>query len=357
MKRIFLMLQICLCFTGFAQTRYNQTDVVDLALIYHGGVHRDSYRWTKEQFEPFVSYQDAQGKRHWQFDGFLFLEFKDGKGKNFAPGYDKLNAAKQDWNWLLGRHFEKDIAFDALDQVIAGKKKEIKKPSFKHKIIMGLPSPILNQKDWGELDGRALDFSVKQDRLSAIEWYIDTFLSTFSQQDYKNLQVAGFYWVDEDDRDGKGITKEVGDYIRSKGFKFYWIPYWNASGGTKWSEMGFDFAWQQPNHFFNSKIEDSRLQEACELADKFGMGMEMEFDDDALVNAPKNKRDRLEAYINAFERNGVFEYSSVAYYQGGSAFYKLSKSAEVKDKQMYQRLADLLAKRKEKSVYKKLLKK
>src|SRR5690606_9609669 len=130
------------------------------------------------------------------------------------------------------------------------------------------------------------------------------------------------------------------------GFKFYWIPYWNASGNTDWKSMGFDFAWQQPNHFFNKVIPDSRLEEAYELADKAHMGLEMEFDDAALNSADESKRSRLLSYIESFERNGVFEHLSIAYYQGNAAFYNLSTSADEKDRQLYHYLADLISKRK-----------
>lgn len=357
MKHIFTTLLLLIATQIiYAQDKFNRTNIVDLALIYHGGEHRSSYTWTKDRFEPYVSYTDKQGKQKWIYDGFLFLEFKDGKGRNYAPGYDKLNARKIEWEWLLDRHFDKNLAFSALNDVITEKKKIIKNNSFKHKIVMGLPSPIHNQKDWGKLNGKDLVFDNKEDRLIAIKWYIDEFILRFTKSNYKNLQCAGFYWVDEDDRDGKGIENEIGDYVRSKGLKFYWIPYWNASGNTKWKEMGFDFAWLQPNHFFHQNITDDRLQEACDLANKMHMGLEMEFDDNAL--ADKNKsRNRLMAYINTFEKNGVFAQSSIAYYQGGDAFYKLFKSTNKLDQDAYYLLADLISQRKEKNIYKKLYKK
>lgn len=355
MRYILLILSILVGAVANAQEKFNRTDIVDLALIYHGGVHRAQYKWDKELFEPYVSYTNKQNKEKWLYDGFLFLEFKDGKGRNYAPGYDKLNARKSEWIWLLDRHFEKTTAFNALNDLIAEKKKAIGSPSFKkHKIVMGLPSAIHKQTDWGELDGKSLDFNIKEDRLAAIKWYIDEFMSRFENEKLKNLQFSGFYWVDEDDRDGKGITNEVGDYVRSKGLKFYWIPYWNASGNTKWREMGFDFAWQQPNHFFNAKIPDTRLQEACDLANNAQMGMEMEFDESALANAKDSKRNRFIAYVDAFKRNGVFDQSSIAYYQGSAAFYKLIKSEDSRDKELYHMLADLISKRKEKKEYKRL---
>jgi len=248
-----------------SQNSYGKTDIADLVLIYQGGVHRPM-EWNKEQFLPYVVHRDQKGNVNWLFDGFLFLEFKDGKGRNFVPGYDAKNARREEWEWLLYRQFEENKAFSALDQCITGQMEILGKPGFRHKLVVGIPSPILDQKDWGEIDGQRLDFSRKEDRVKAAKWYIDLFLKRYKQQKYKNLQLSGFYWVDEAVNQDGDLLFSIGDYIRSKKLKLYWIPYWKAKGSDKWKEYKFDFAWIQPNHFFDKKVPDSRLDEACSFA-------------------------------------------------------------------------------------------
>lgn len=334
---------------------YGKTNIVDLALIYHGGVHRKD-DWTKEKFYPYIVHENLNGKKNWLFDGFLFLEFKDGKGRHFAPRYDTLNARRPEWEWLIDRHFEKNKAVPALNEALDGAIRELGKPHFTHKIMIGIPSPIRDQKDWGEWGGRPLDFSITEDRVTASKWYIDAFLERFEKEKLNHLELAGFYWVDEDVRDGKEILIPIGDYIRSKGYQFYWIPYWNATGNFDWKQFKFDFAWLQPNHFFNNTVDDSRIDEACAKAREFNMGMEMEFDNRAMYRAKENKRFRLERYIESFQKNKVFEQSSIAYYQGGDSFYMLTKSGEPKDKEMADKLAEEIVKRKKKARYNKLIK-
>ncbi len=355
LKLVFFSFFIIHSFGSHAQ-QYGKTNVVDLALIYHGGVHR-GYDWTQEKFYPYIVHEDIKGKKSWLFDSFLFLEFKDGKGRNFAPGYDSLKARKTEWSWLIERHFEKEKAFHALNSALDEAIAVMGKPHFKHKLIVGIPSPIRNQKDWGSLGSKELDFSSYDDRIAASSWYIDQFTTRFKQEKLDNLELAGFYWVDEDVKDGKEILIPIGDYIRSKGNQFYWIPYWNAAGVFSWKDFKFDFAWLQPNHFFNNKVDDSRIDEACAKAREFNMGMEMEFDDRALYRATENKRFRLDTYIESFQKNKVFETSSIAYYQGGDAFYKLAKSKDIKDREMADKLTAEIIKRKEIKVYNKLLKK
>ncbi|GAA5219398.1 hypothetical protein GCM10025777_00280 [Membranihabitans marinus] len=330
---------------------YGKTNIADLVLIYHGGVHRPM-EWNEDQFLPYVVHEDAKGKKNWLFDGFLFLEFKDGKGREFAPGYEKANARKQEWMWLANRHFEQGKALSALDRCIENQIKDLGKPFFKHKVIIGIPSPILNQKDWGELDGQQLDFSIVEDRLKAVDWYLDMFLKKFKEQNYQNLELEGFYWVDESVSECEDILPSIGDNIRDKGYRFFWIPYWKSYGHERWKELGFDFAWLQPNHFFSKDVEDQRINNACALASSLNMGLEMEFDGRALAGSKANMRNRLLTYIEGFEENLVYKKASLAYYEGGNGIYLFSKSDNVKDTEMLDILAEKIIKRKKKLFFK-----
>lgn len=325
-------------------TGYGKIDIADLVLIYQGGVHRP-YKWTKDKFLPYVVHEDQEGNKNWLFDGFLFLEFKDGKGRNFAPGYDNLNARRKEWEWLLDRRFAVDTAFSALNSCIKEQKELMGNPNFKHKVMSGMPSPILNQKDWGHLNGKALDFSKVEDRLAAAKWYIDQFLMRFYNENYQHLNFSGFYWVDEDVTGAVDILPSLASYVRSKGLKFYWIPYWNAAGSHQWKSYKFDFAWLQPNYFFQD-VDRQRLNAACNLAFEKNMGLEMEFDSRALFGKSDNRRDRLMSYIDVFDKNKVFQNSSIAYYQGGTCIYDFYKSTHPKDKEAMDLLAKFIIERK-----------
>jgi len=126
----------------------------------------------------------------------------------------------------------------------------------------------------------------------------------------------------------------------------FWIPYWRAVGFDNWKTDKFDFAYIQPNHFFNKTISYERLDAVCAFAKGTSMGLEMEFDESALANAKDSKRDRLISYITAFEDHDVFRKASVAYYQGGSAILQLSRSKNPLDKELLDRLAKIIIERK-----------
>jgi len=56
-------------------------------------------------------------------DGFLFLEFTDGKGCGFATRYSDKNARKKEWLWLLDRlhRGEIDPKSSQYDALLPGK--------------------------------------------------------------------------------------------------------------------------------------------------------------------------------------------------------------------------------------------
>lgn len=290
------------------------TDVRDLALIYQGGAHRID--WTGEQFAPYVSHKFADGNEEWLFDGYLFLEFKDGRGAQYSPGYDKRNATKAGWEWYLDRLFERGKSLDALDKVITEKKKTIGDPGFRHKIALTAFVPLKGQTDWGTLDSDSLDFNRQEDQVKASQWFVDQLAKRFAEAGYKNLDLWGIYWIDEDMVHTNDFPKLMSDYIHDKGLKFIWIPYFKAPGHERWRELGFDIAYHQPNHFFEAKIADSRLDEAVDEALKYGMAIEFECDERALSQTPECFAPRMDAYINAYDRRGVWKRSALAYYTG-----------------------------------------
>lgn len=232
------------------QTGVKTGEIRDMVLIYNGGAHR-TVVWNEEKFEPYVSALDADREtNNWLFDGFLFLEIHDGT-HSFASGYRPTPARKEHWIGLMEGYMTNGNGIKALNSCLEKAKKKCKDPLRKRKIVISLPEPIPNQKDWGELDGKQLDFSNDGDRITACKWYIDYIIRQFKTADMKNVELAGFYWLAEEATNTRTFVNEVADYIHSKKYSFYWIPYFNSDGYNEWKSLGFDQAFLQPNHFFN----------------------------------------------------------------------------------------------------------
>ncbi len=358
MKLKFLALALCLCLlspTADARKKshqgsawqstpkeYSINQIRDLVLIYQGGSHRPD--WTADEFIPYVTHTFADGHKEWLFDGFLFLEFQS-DGRQYIPGLRMPNARKEDWLKYLDRVFEPGKSLDALDKCIEARKAELGDPGFKHKVVLTVLPPIHHQKDWGELNGRQLDFDNVDDCTEAVKWYLDLLLERFEKAGYKNLDLTGIYWVDEDMLHFDGFPRYVAPYIHQKGLQFVWIPYFKARGYDRWQELGFDIAYHQPNHFFGKDIPDSRLDEACSIARQNGMAMEFEFDANALAEAENSSADRMTAYMDAYWRNNVFTDCALAYYEGGNGFAKFAANPTPANRALIDRLAKIIVER------------
>ena len=309
----------------------------DIVLIYQGGT--DRLPWSVEQFAPYVSARGSDGREHWLFDGFLFIEYRDNRGHDYASGYGHKPARQEDWLWLIERNFAPNTGVAALDQALDSTIRRLGTPERPRQVILTLPEPIPSLSDWGSLNGRTVDFSDPSDRVAACRWHIETALAKWNALHPKHLELAGFYWVAEDSTLDANILPQVAKIIHAHGVRFFWIPYWRAGGAGDWSKLGFDAAYQQPNHFFHPEVGDQRLDEACAFARSHHMGLEFEVDKRA-YQSPDLFRPRLYSYLRAFGANGVRDEGAMAYYEGGGALLDMFNSSDAKCRADYQAIAD-----------------
>lgn len=313
----------------------------DMVLLYSGGSHRN-FKWDEEHVNPYVTYVDEKGNEEWLFDSFLFLEIHNGLGKTFATGYTPTPANQNDWRGLVDHYFQSRYCLGALNRSIGKAIERIGKPNAKRKIVIGLPEPITNQKDWGSVkNGVPLDFTNNKDRVAAVQWYIDYVRQRFNELKYEHLDLVGFYWIAEEATNTRGIVADISKYLNDLNYSFNWIPYFKSDGYKDWEKLTFNYAFLQPNYFFNDNIDYSRLVEACELAKEFNMDMEIEFDERALTGWGY----RLEDYMKAFKDSGIWGNNKLAYYQGGKALYDLHHSTDKEHQKLYHNFCKFVSER------------
>lgn len=337
---LFVSLSALLSHAAQPQTTYATNPVSDIALCYKGSPKH--IEWTESEIEPYVVHTFADGSRNWLFNGFLFLEFNDGMGNLFATNWGSNGADKKKWQWLIDRNFEPGKAVCALNSCIARQKASLGNPPFRHALIMALPVPFPGKTNWGKIGRRKMNFKKQKDQISAMKWYIDQVMSRFAKTKLSNLDLNGFYWIDENIQASAEITKAISAYIHSKGLKFYWIPYYSSRGREKWKTYGFDYAYLQPNYFFNKQVPRSRLDDACRQASGSGMGMEFEVDERVMSGRADSFAPKMADYIDVFTTNGVFKSSAVAYYLGTDVMVRVKREGNAADKSLFDRLARII---------------
>lgn len=328
----------------------------DMVLLYGGNKARNPFKWTTPYMKDYVIYRDREDKAHWLFDGFLALELKTESSKRkvcFASGYRSWDgtplpsATKEDWQDLIDYYFENNSGLDAIEDAIEEAVKEIGEPPHKRMVVISIPEPIKRQMwseastsiYWGEIDGKEMNFANLTHREMACRWFIDTARERFLAKGYKYLELSGFYWLPEDCETTSALIGRVAAYLNENNLSFNWIPYFHADGYSQWKTFGFNFAYYQPNYFFYD-VAASRVDLACKEAAQYGLAMEMEFDENALVSGGKG--DRLRSYMEGFRKYGAWEKQDMAYYQGGWAVKRLKDSDVQEDNDLYHEFCEFV---------------
>ncbi len=307
--------------------QYRQNEINDIVLLYYA--QNFHMRWTSDEIYPYVVHEFTNGEKDWFFPGFIFLELSSNDKRrlfdNYAKRGDGYDGIKADWQWFIDKMFIRGQAFDGLERCIENQKPILGEPPFKHKVIMTIPTPVMNQTNWGKLGNKRMDFRKKNDRLSAVKWFVDNFLTRFNEQHYKNIELEGFYWVNEEIKGNSEVVPAVCDYIHSMGYNMYWIPFASATGRFSWEKFKIDYPYLQSNYSIKAAYEPNRELRVMDLAKEHGMGLEIAVDDNVVVKqdifAP-----RVEYVLNTYERNGIFENCALTYYFSKNTIQRILKT-------------------------------
>ena len=359
----------------------------DMTLV--GWHHREPMQWTAERLAPHVSFTDENGKEHWLFESFLFIEAQDiSRGRIYSVAPSGLSADKVSWEALLERWLGPEGDVKALDEAVGAAAKRIGKPSRKRAVILTIPDPVMLERFsdkkssttyWGAVNGRQLDFANVNDQILAMEWYIAEARNRFRALHLKNVELGGFYILSEDLPNGFGktpaerlniqykrwelILPAVSAFLHGSGFGLYWIPYHLAPGYRNWKQLGIDMAYMQPNYYWDlHKKGRHPFDKTVEAVRDYGMGMELEFEysmvadvmrvwmtgpdgDGAAAFTPEDVpalREMFREYLRQFKAAGFYGERPFTLYSGTDALHQLAVSPDPEDRAMYLELCNFV---------------
>lgn len=140
-------------------------------------------------------------------------------------------------------------------------------------------------------------------------------------------------------RSYQSYNSECRSILCRQKYTYTWIPWWKSPDYTNPSEYKFTEIYLQPNYFFND-VDASRLQDACDEANKHSIYLEVEFDESVLGG----KGAKINDYLNVFEDNGIFDEMPLAYYQSINTVLQLQRSSNPSDKALCKRFCDIASK-------------
>lgn len=380
----------------------------DLALLYGGLSGRKPAVWDEDRLKAFVTWTDPEtGQEKWLFDAFLALEMRYGYpphtyGIGLMDWEDKslgmIAANQADASAFLDYWFTPGTGFPALDKLVGEAIGRIGPPVASIKVIVMMPDisvherynvPSSSTTYWGKVDDRQLDFSNAEDRRQAYYWYVDETRRRFSEAGFENIELGGFYIMSEELpswRSGVGgnggdyingtlydgwevaakawddVFPAVSDYIHQFNESVCWIPYRNAAGYRYWSEFGIDYAWMQPNYYWDTFGVNPISTFFPKIA-TYNLAMELEFDD-LMMQKPVDRSaseytkerggvtktetyqdyaKRWRAYLDGAKNAMVYGHKQLALYQDTDSFNHLHNSSAKADKDAFNTLCKMIA--------------
>lgn len=305
----------------------------DLVLLYHG-VQNDN--WTVEKLIPYLAYIDEEGNiKDTMFDSFLFL-----MTGNFPSGSaTTMEFVKSDLEWNLEDLFNEGENILALEEAAGQVKKALGLPEdFKYSFAVSLYRPHHDCSNFGDVngDGKNDDMASMDNRLAAMEWYMNEFESRLAEYELKNIKFVSYYWYSEGiypEAKEPELAKATSDKVHARGYDLFWIPWYCASGFDIWQEFGFDVTVMQPGYVFDENIPDNRMENATALFRKYGTGIEIEigssaFQNDILYN-------RYLKYLSDGVKYGYMKDCVHMYYQEIYVYYNAAHSGDPKSRAIY----------------------
>ena len=380
---------------SWEKTRTAVPSFADLTLVTLGQHNYNPPLWTKERFDSHVIYTDENGSRHWLYDAFLCIDGYDGRrGLCFSITNNRYSAIKESWEDLLDDWLGQDGAILKLEESVDAASSVLGAPRSPRYVVMSLPDPVMFQyfgnknsstTYWGELDGRTLDFSRIEDQEAAYRWYMDKCRERFNALRLKNVELAGFYILSEElpldpqfyRNAGKSygyadtwnweykrweqLVPWVASYAHSCNEGLWWVPYYLAPGYKVWKELGFDCAFMQPNHYWDT-ADQHPMSKTVAAIKQYRMGIELEFEyslvtevmadgrmgPDGSGNPTFTKDDipalrgRLREYFSGYKETGLYGVQPIAVYSGTDAMHQLAVSGDEGDRAFYHELCHFI---------------
>jgi len=208
-----------------------------------------------QDYKKIIAHMTSDGKfDDLFFNTILFLGIRGREG-NFEVG----TASQSDWDWWLGLILGQEGEASFLERAAIEISSEL--PLDHVGVILMIPRPRS-----GAL----------QARMDSVKNYVEKAEVMFESGHYSKLKLKGFYWMSESaEEEDVELIRQVSAFLHSKGYTFYWIPYFNARGYDDWKQLGFDKVMLQPNFaFYDCGLE--RFEEVDRRRKLYNFSVEME---------------------------------------------------------------------------------
>ncbi len=303
----------------YANTENTPVQARDIVLVY-------GEKGDENTLLPLVAYLDAEGNiADTLMDGFLYCP-TGGLPSGVAPHQESI---KTDWDFLFDNTFNGINGFDRLEEVVGTVKQALNQPEYRVQVYITILYPHETVTDFGDVDGDSVTESLAtaEGRRKVLEWYLTRCQTEFAARGYENLELGGFYWINEAvtwEYDDTVLIKEIADCVHDAGSYLLWIPYYTANRYFLGYELGFDLISMQPNYAFDLEKPLYRFTTTASRTRRMQMCVEIEHTYQALSDPLYARNYMLYLYYGAV--TGYMEDAIHIYYDDLQNFSLMAQS-------------------------------
>lgn len=246
-----------------------------------GGLLGDAnMNWNKEQLNPYVHYVINRQTVDHMFKGFMFNGIRTRADRFIHPLFAGFGQPSDITDWLLWADalFLPHVNLNALNETISGEKRDV---------WVSFPYPHPFQRTFGVVKNKNLDFLEEPDRLEAVTWWGEQWLTRWLQrpQLHAKLQFRGFLWQRETiDANDRSLVARVNAWIHSRGYASMWLPNYGSIGVSDWDKMGFDVVALNTNYTGNTSYDYKWIQNAAMFAAGVHTGLQLVWGNGLIYN-------------------------------------------------------------------------
>ncbi|KEZ50279.1 DUF4855 domain-containing protein [Metabacillus indicus] len=236
-----------------------------------GGLsNHDRTDWTADELAFYQVNQENPATPQSLFKSFIFNPVSFRKDHFIHPMFTGFGeqADVKDWTLAIEHFFKKDANLYALNQTALERTE----------VWAAVPYPAHHQKEFGSVNGKKLDFSSNDDRLTAVKWWIDQFLSRWEKEkaSLPKLDFKGFLWqrgsIQEND---EPVVTGFTSYTKEKKVFSFWLPFLGSYGAIKCKELGFDASCVHSNYYGNTHLDYNWIIHSTNFAQFYHTGVQI----------------------------------------------------------------------------------
>lgn len=163
-------------------------------------------------------------------------------------------------------------------------------------IWITLPYPARQQKLFGKIKGKKINFENPQDRAVALKWWLNRFIEQWEKEkvNFPKLTLRGFAWQREVILDDDiPLVKEVNRLVHRRRLLSLWLPNYGSNHVTGWKSLGFDAVCINPNYYGNTHHDVRWVNYAAAFARTYGTGLQINYGRGIIYN-----KTHLADYLN-----------------------------------------------------------